>query len=58
MTTGAGKALPLETVVTTEATISVVARLSLPPDPPDRYSSTTPSTLTASPTAAVGAVRV
>ncbi len=58
MTTGAGRGLPDDAMVTTGDTISVVVRLSLPPVPPGRNSVAEPSTVTASPTVTVGAVRV
>lgn len=58
MTTGAGRELPDDAMVTTGDTISVVVRLSLPPVPPGRNSVAEPSTVTASPTVTVGGVRV
>ena len=50
--------MPDPVVVTAGLTISVVVVLSLPVAPPGRNSVTVPLTVTLSPTATVGAVRV
>src|SRR6476469_8902199 len=54
-TTGAGRGAEVRSTVVVAPVSSVVVRLLPPPLPPGRNSATRPSTLTASPTAVVGA---